>query len=94
VGIAFAPVGSGIAAGAGIHGRNEHEVGGIAVGLVDPADGHPLVLKGQPKGFEGFSPELRKLIKKEDASMGKRDFPGFCIGPSPDEGMGGHVVVG
>ncbi len=26
--------------------------------------------------------------------MGKGHFPGFCLGASTNEGMGGHVVVG
>ena len=62
--------------------------------MVDPADGDSLVLKGETEGFEGFPSKFGEFIEKEDASVGKGHFPGFCLWAPSYEGMGGHVVVG
>ncbi len=93
MGRTFAAAGARIASVAGVHRSNQHEVGGIAVGLVDAADSEPSLLQWKAERFEGLPTEFGQFVEEEDSLVGKRDLPRFGVGSTTDEGLGGHVVV-
>ena len=83
-----------IAAGAGIHGGDEHEVsrvGGLGIGA---GDGNLFVFQRLAKGFKDGASEFGDFIKKEDAEVGEGDFSGLGFVAAADNGDGGSSVVG
>lgn len=63
-----------VSARAGIHRRDHHELTGKSEFAGGPGDGHLPVLQWLTQDFEGGAPELRQLIEKEDAILGKAYF--------------------
>ena len=83
------------AAGAGIHGRHQHEAGRIGQGGDGPGDGHLTVFQGLAQHFQHILLEFRQLIQEKHAVVGQADFarPGDL--PAADQsGVGDRVVRG
>jgi len=55
------------AAGAGVHGGDEHEVGGEGERALRARDSDDLIFERLAQGFESALAELRELIQKKDA---------------------------
>jgi hypothetical protein len=63
-----------IAAGTGIHGGDEDEVGGESRAAAGPADGHLAFLERLVQNLERLAIELGHFVEEEDALVGHADF--------------------
>ena len=92
-GAGMAGVGT-VAAGAGIHGRDQHEVRRIGDGIGRTGDGHRALLQRLTQDFERLPLELGKLVQKQHAMMGKAHLPGMRRHTAADDGHAGIAVMG
>ena len=84
-----------VAAGAGVHGGDEHEVGGVGGFGAGAGDGDFLVFERLAEGFEDRAGEFGDFVEKEDAEVGEGDFAGCGVIAAADDGDGrGGVVRG
>jgi hypothetical protein len=84
-----------IAAGTGIHGGDEHELGRIGEGDGRPGDGDGVVFERLAQRFDDMVAELGEFVEKEDAVVGQGDLTGAGIGAPADEpGVGDGVLMG
>ena len=84
-----------VAAGAGIHGGDEHEARRKGEGEGGSADGDGVILEGLAQRFDDMLAELGQLVEKEDAVVGEGDFTWFRVGPAADEaGIPNSVLCG
>ena len=82
-------------AGTGIHGRHQHEAGGIGQGGGGPGDGHPPVFQGLAQHFQDILPKFGQLVQEEHAVVGQADFAGPGDMAAADQsGVGDGVVRG
>lgn len=82
-----------IATGAGVHGADEHKIGGIAGTDVDPRNGDALVFHGLAQSLQDASRILGELIEKEDAEVGKGNLARVGLRTATDHGRHGRGVV-
>ena len=82
-----------VAAGAGIHGRGQHEARRKAERHRGAGDGDGVIFKRLAHDFEHIARKLRQLVKKKQAVMGKRDFAGPRNDAAADESRIGDGVV-
>src|SRR5262249_31329528 len=81
------------AAGARVHGCDEHNGCGIVDRAQDARDGDVAVFQRLAHYFEHVAPELRQFVEEEDTVVGKRDFAGLRDGSAADEtGIGNRVM--
>lgn len=83
-----------VAAGAGVHGSDEHEAGweGHAAGCA--RDGDFAVFKGLAHDFEGAAAELGEFVEEEDAVVGHADFARARVGATAEKAGVADGVVG
>ena len=62
-----------IAAWAGIHGRDEHKIGGKSGFLVGARDGNSAIFEGLAEGLKDGAGEFGYFIEKENSFVGERD---------------------
>ena len=74
-----------IAAGAGVEGGDEDELGREARRRFGAADRHRAILERLPEDLERPPVELGELVKKEDAVVGEADFARHRHGAAADE---------
>ena len=74
-----------IAAGAGVHGGDEHKTAGVVDGVLGTADGDVAVFKRLAEHFEGALIKLRKFVEEQNPVMSQRDFSWLWIGASAHE---------
>src|ERR1700680_2190419 len=60
-----------MAAGAGVHRREQGEAGWKDQAGAGADDAHQPLLERLPQGLEGVAPELRELVEEEDAEGGE-----------------------
>ncbi len=65
-----------VAAGARVHGGDQHEAGGKGGGVEGTRDGDRALLERLPEDFQAAAIELGQLVEEEDAVVGERDFAG------------------
>ena len=83
-----------VAAGAGVHGGDEHEAGGEGHAADGAGDGDFAVFEGLAHDFEGAAAELGEFVEEEDAVVGHTDFAGAGIGAAAEEAGVADGVVG
>lgn len=76
------PVVGEVAAGAGVHGRHEHEVRRVGERLGRAGDGHPAVFQGLAQHLQNVLLELRQLVQEQDAPVGERNLAGPGVDPA------------
>lgn len=82
-----------ISAGAGIHGRHEHEITGIVHRSLYAADGYVSVFERLSEHLESLSLEFGKFIGKKDSIVCQRYFSRLWIGSSAHKGRLAYGVV-
>jgi len=82
-----------MAAGTGVHSRHQHEAGGEHGRDRGPGDGDAPVFQGLPQNLQGVLPELRQLVEKQDAIVGKADLAGAGHLPPADKSYIGDGVM-
>lgn len=70
---------------AGVHGADEHEVGGVSDRTLRTRDGDGAILEGLAHDLEHLLSELRQLVEKEDASVAEADLAGARRAAAADE---------
>lgn len=81
------------AAGAGVHGGYQHEIGGKGEGALGPADGDGFILQRLAEHLQDPAAELGEFIQEKDSPVGKGNFPRLRPGsPADQSGMGDGVV--
>ena len=84
-----------VAAGAGIHGGDEHELSRIGEGDGGSGDGDGVVFERLAQRFDDVLAEFGEFVEKEDAVVGEGDFAGPGVGAAADEsGIGDSVLMG
>ena len=84
-----------VAAGAGIHGGDEHEAGRVGQRDQGAGQGDGVVFEGLAQGFDDVGFEFGQLIEEEHAVVGQGDFAGARVGTAADEaGIGYGVLCG
>jgi len=84
-----------IAAGTGIHGGDEDEVGGESRAAEGPADGHLAFLERLAQDLERLAIELGHLVEEEDALVGQADLARLGRAAAADQaGVADGVVRG
>ena len=82
-----------VAAGAGIHGRGQHEARRKAERHGGAGDGDGVVFQRLAHDFEHVARELGQLVEEEQAVVGQRDFAGAGNDAAADQaGVGDGVV--
>ena len=82
------------AAGAGVHGRGQHEARGKGERHGGARDGDGVVFKGLTQDLKDVARKLRQLVKKEQAVMSQRDLAGAGNDTAADQTCIGDCVVG
>lgn len=77
----------------GVHGSNEHEIGGVGDAVAGAADGDGSILKGLTERLEDAGGVFGELVEKEDAAVGERNFTGENFGATADNGDGAGGVM-
>src|SRR5262245_47426470 len=81
------------AAGARVHGRDQHDGRGIINRAKGAGDGDVAVFQRLPHDLEHVAPELWQFVEEQNAVVGKGDFPRLWDGSAADEpGIGNRVV--
>ena len=75
-----------VAAGAGVHGGNQHKIGWISNFMIGARDGDLAVFKGLAEGFEQRTRILREFVEEEDAAVGKGNLSWLSFGAAADQG--------
>ncbi len=83
-----------MAAGAGIHSSNEHEIGGEGGGGFGTRNGDLAIFKGLAESFDDVAREFGKFVKKEDAAVGEGNFAGAEVRTAAEHGGDAGAVVG
>ena len=84
-----------IAAGAGVHGSHQLEIGGESQRALRPADGDDLVLDGLAHHFQDTRAELGQLVQEEHAAVRQGNLAGMRpVAPAHQPGMRDGVVWG
>jgi len=73
------------AAGAGVHGRHQHEPGRVGQGGGRSGDGDLAFFQGLPQHLQGGAAELRQLVQKEHPVVGQAHLPGPGNSAAADE---------
>ncbi len=82
-----------VAAGAGIHGRDQLETGG-KLGLTGRTRNHDVArFQRFAQDFEHPALEFGQFIEKQDAVVRERNFSRTRVRPPPDQGRAGGTVV-
>ena len=82
-----------VATGAGVHGGDQHEVGGV-VGLeVGARDSDLAIFERLAEGLEDGARVFGELVEEEDAVVGEGDFARGGFGAAADDGDGRGGVV-
>ena len=68
-------VGLGVAAGRGVHRRDQHELGGKFDGAMHARHRHLAALQRLAERLQHVAAELRQLVEKQDAMMRHRHLP-------------------
>ena len=82
-----------IATRAGVHGGDEHEVGGVSGLGVDARDGDFLVFERLTKRLEDGAGKFGDFVEEEDAEMSEGDFSWFGFSAAANDGDGGGGVM-
>src|SRR5207253_2377406 len=69
----------------GVHGGDEHEVGGVGDGALGARDGDYFVFEGLAQDFEDVLAEFGQFVEEEDAPVGEADFAGARHAASADK---------
>ncbi len=91
--VAFARRIAEISAGAGIHGRGEHEARGESHGDGRAGNSDRAVFERLAHDFEDIALELRQLVEEQHAIVAERDFAGAGDGAAADEASVADGVV-
>jgi hypothetical protein len=79
--------------GAGIHGADQHEIGGKAERSLGAADRYQPILHGLSERFQTGVRKLRQLIQEKDAAVGQADLTGpWPLTASHQAGMADRVM--
>jgi hypothetical protein len=82
-----------VAAGAGIHGRRQHEARRKAERHGGARDGHRVIFERLAHDLEHVARKLRQLVQKEQAVVGQRNLAGAGNDAAADQaGVGDGVV--
>ena len=81
-------------AGAGIHGRHQHEPGRVGERGGRPGDGDFAFFQGLAQHLEGGAAELRQFVQEEHPVVGQAHLPGPGDGAAADEPRVRDGVVG
>lgn len=82
-----------IATGAGIHGGDEHKIGGIGGFLVGARDGDSFVFEWLAEGLKDGTRELGDFVEEENAFVGERNFArGSVFATTDNRNRAGGVV--
>jgi hypothetical protein len=80
---------------AGIHRRDEHDVGGKGDRADHPGDCDAALLERLAQHLEDVLAELRQLVEEQHAVMGERDFAGSWDTAAADQpGVADRMVRG
>ena len=82
-----------VAARAGIHGGDEHEVGWVGGVITNVAEGYLVVFERLTQCFEGIAVEFWKFIKIEYAKMGERNLARKKLGGAADNSSASGAVM-
>ena len=82
-----------VAALAGIHGGDEHEIRWKCEGAGSARNGDARVFQRLAQDFEGLPTDLGQFVEKEDAVVGDADLAGIRSGATGNEGDIGNGVV-
>lgn len=83
-----------VAAGTGVHRRDQLKAGGVVDLAVGPGDGDMAVFQGFAQHLQGMAIELGELVEEEHAAMGEGDLAGFWVAAAPHQGRRRGGVVG
>ena len=83
-----------IAAGAGVHGRGEHETRGIGQGNLGPADRHKTVFQRLAQDLDDVLVEFGQFVEKEHAVVGERNLARFGYVTAADNAGVRNRMVG
>ncbi len=90
---AFVSLVAKIAARTGVHGGNEHEIGGVGDVLVGARNGDRTVFEGLAEGFENRAGVFGDFVKEENTVMGKGNFTRGDMSTTTDDGDGAGRVM-
>ena len=65
-----------VSAGAGVHGRHEHQTGGKSDAAQRAGNGDTVFLEGLAEDFERAAIEFRQFVQKKDPVVGEADLAG------------------
>ena len=82
------------AAGAGVHGRHQHEPGRVGQRGGRPGDGDLAFFQGLAQDLQGGAAELRQFVQEEHPVVGQAHLPGPGDGAAADEPGVRDGVVG
>src|SRR5579875_3264258 len=82
-----------IAAGAGVHGGNEGEIGGIGVGGVDTGYLHNAIFERLTQHLQGISCKLRQLVEEKNPMVCEAYFAWAGDGAASHKGRGRDRMV-
>jgi len=74
-----------MAAGAWIHGRDQHDGCRVSQGGIHPRDRHAAILQRLTQAIQDMPLELKNFIEEEHAMMSQRDLAWFRDSPAADE---------
>lgn len=83
-----------VAAGAGIHGGDEHEARGEGERACGTGDGDEAIFKRLAEDFKGAAGELGEFVEEEDAVVAEGNFAGLDTDAAADQAGIGDSVVG
>ena len=78
----------------GVHGADQHKVGGKGESTLSTTDGDRLILQGLAQYFQHGMAEFRELIKEEHSAVAKTDPAWFRLVSATDQTGVGNRIVG
>ena len=72
-------------AGAGIHGRHQHDVGRVSHRYLGPGDGHLPGLQRLAQHFQHILAKLGQFVQEQHAVVGQAHLTRFGYGPAADQ---------
>ena len=75
-----------VATGTGVHGGDEHEIGWVGGALIGAGKSDLAIFEGLAKRFEDVAGVFGEFVEKENAAMGKGDFPWMELEPTTQNG--------
>jgi hypothetical protein len=83
-----------VAAGAGVHGGDEHEAGGEGEGAGGAGDGDGAVFERLAHDLQGAAAEFGEFVEEEHAVVGEGDLAGAGVAAAAEQAGIGDGVVG